>query len=137
MGVYIVLGMLIGIGLGYGLFYFRYEHRQVIDELRANFTKVQDERDHLRMELQEYTEQNKILKSKAQMLLDQNEDYAKVVSELSRYYYILRKWNEKLKELGQVLGSYEWDIESKIEKVLAAPHISAEWLQTDLGKKFF
>lgn len=91
MGVFIVLGILIGIGIGYGVFYFRYEHRQVIDELRANFRKVQDERDHLTLEIQEYTEQNKILKSKAQILLDQNEDYAKVVSELSRYYYIIRK----------------------------------------------
>lgn len=91
MGVFLVIGVLIGIGIGYGVFYFRYEHRQSIDELRGNFTKVQEERDHLRDEVQEYTEQNKILKSKAQMLLDQNEDYAKVVSELSRYYYILRK----------------------------------------------
>ena len=137
MGVFLVIGVLIGIGIGYGVFYFRYEHRQSIDELRGNFTKVQEERDHLRDEVQEYTEQNKILKSKAQMLLDQNEDYAKVVSELSRYYYILRKWNEKLKELGQVLGSYDTDIESKIEKVLAAPHISGEWLNDTAAKRFF
>lgn len=136
MGILIVIGMLIGIGIGYGVFYFRYEHRQVIDELRANFRKVQDERDHLNLEIQEYTEQNKILKSKWQILLDQNEDYAKVVSELSRYYYIIRKWNEKVKELSQMLSSFDSDLETKIEKVLAAPHMPADALSGD-HKRFF
>jgi len=93
----------------------------LIDELRENFSKVKEDNERYQQELKEYSEQNKILKAKAQQLLDQNQDYVKIVSELSRYSYILQKSQEKVHELQTLLSSHDADIAKKIDKITTTP----------------
>jgi chromosome segregation ATPase len=122
--------------LGYGIFYFKYEHRGLIDELKENFSRIKEENEHFQLDLKEYTEQNKILKAKAQQLLDQNQDYVKIVSELSRYSYILQKSQEKVQELQTLLSTYDTDITKKIDKITSTPLYTPN-LQDWAEKKFF
>jgi N-acetyl-anhydromuramyl-L-alanine amidase AmpD len=78
---------------------------------------LQGEYHHLEIQVQEYLEQNKILKHNAQHLLDQNEDFAKMVSELSRYYYNIRQGAEKVQELQSILGIYDAEMEKKLMRL--------------------
>lgn len=63
---------------------------------------------------QEYAEQNKILKYKAQQLLQQNEDYVQIVSQLNRYQFHLKDAFSKVQELSSILDIYDEDLEKKL-----------------------
>ena len=79
--------------------YARFGNAKLVEELRTSYAQLEDELQQQHIQLQEFSVQNKILKSRAQQLLDQNEDYSKVISQLSRFYFRLKQTNEKLKEL--------------------------------------
>jgi uncharacterized protein YdiU (UPF0061 family) len=85
----------------------RYADRSIIDELRTSLTEAQKDVSLFQHELEEYTQQNIILKQKASELLSKNTDLAKVVSDLSRYYYRLKSAAEKVGELNSLLQSPE------------------------------
>jgi hypothetical protein len=53
--------------------------------------------------LDEYVQQNGILKQKVTELLEKNDDLSDVVSELSKYYVHLKKAAEKSTELNKFL----------------------------------
>ncbi len=57
-----------------------------------------------------------VLKEKTSELLDKNEDLTQVISELSKYYYHLKKASEKTKELVKYLSSPDESIEEKMQK---------------------
>jgi len=63
----------------------------LVNELRKAIEEGQKAREHLSYELEEYLQQNEILRLKVQELLTTNNDFSKVVSELSRYYYNMKK----------------------------------------------
>ncbi|MEI8253063.1 MAG: hypothetical protein WCG25_04930 [bacterium] len=56
------------------MFYFRYQHRDVINELRSNLKDANKEIHDLNHDLEEYIQQNTILKEKVSELLDKNDD---------------------------------------------------------------
>lgn len=117
--------LLLGVLLWFGVAYTRYGNAQVVDELRSAYKKLQQQQQDATLHLEEYIEQNKILKHNAQLLLDQNEDYMKIISQLSRYYYHIRQASEKTKELQDILRIHDDDMDKKISLLLPPTTFSA------------
>lgn len=116
MTVYVLLALIIGLSLWYLLFYLRYADRSIIDELRRSLQQSQKDALLFQHELEEYTQQNIVLKQKASELLAKNTDLAKVVSDLSRYYYRLKAASDKIDELDALLTPPEPEIEDKMDE---------------------
>lgn len=106
---------LIGIWVWYMIFYFRYEQRGIVDDMRNHLEKNDQDMQAMKIDLIEYIEQNKILKEKANDLLIKNDDLSKMVAELSRYHQYLKNGYEKAKELADFLKIFEIDTDSKIK----------------------
>lgn len=107
---------MIGIFLGYVVFYLRYEHKDAVNELRSNLKEANKELQHLNTDVDEYEQQNVLLKEKVTELLEKNDDLSQVTSELSKYYYHMKKASEKTKELIRFLQTPDTSIEEKIQK---------------------
>jgi len=104
--------------LGYLVFYFRYEHKDTVNELRSNLKEASKELHHINIELEEFTQQNTILKEKMTEILEKNDELSEVVSELSKYYYHMKKASEKTAELIKFLQSPDEQIEEKMERYI-------------------
>ncbi len=129
---YIILWFIAWIALGYLIFYFRYQHKDVVNELRSNLKDANKEIHDLNSDLEEYIQQNTILKEKVSELLDKNDDLGDVVSELSKYYVHIKKAAEKTSELTKFLQNPNPDIEEKIRWF-----VDNSKEVVDLEKKFF
>jgi phosphoglycerate-specific signal transduction histidine kinase len=56
-----------------------------------------------------------LIKAKAKELVAQNQDYAKIVSQLNRYYYQLQDVRENISLLSQKLGTLDPLFENKLD----------------------
>ena len=115
---YLLLALIIGGLIGYLVFYFRYQHRDTVNELRSNLKEAGKEVQYLSNELDEYVQQNAILKQKVTELLERNDDMSDVVSELSKYYVHLKKAAEKSTELNKFLQTPSPNIEEKMQQYI-------------------
>ena len=131
---YVLLAFLLGFGFGYLVYYFRYEHKDAVNELRSNLKEATKELSRMHSDLEEYAQQNVILKEKTTELLDKNEDLTQVISELSKYYYHLKKASEKTKELVKYLSAPDDSIEQKMEKYALEADVKSA---RDSEKEFF
>jgi len=134
MTAYIILSIIWGGLIGYLFFYFRFQHKDTINELRVNLKVANKEIQYLNNELDEFTQQNAILKEKLTEILEKNDDLSDVVSELSKYYVHLKKASEKSTELNKFLNTPNPNIEEKISQY--AWHSDHTHHQTE-QKKFF
>jgi chromosome segregation ATPase len=99
--------------------YARFGNAKIIEELRNSYGQLEEDLQQQATQLQEFSIQNKILKSRAQQLLDQNEDYSKVISQLSRFYFRLKQASDKLKELTALVSVVdEEDLSRKIDTLV-------------------
>ncbi len=135
MVIYYILAFLLGGWVGYLLFYLRYEHRGLIDELRDNFQDTKRQLENVQHDSQEHLQQNVILKEKVTELMTKNDDLSRIVSELSRYYYHIKLGAEKASELEKILHIFDKDIEEKMkytlgERILESLH---EWKKSVRG----
>ncbi len=119
---YIILAALIWGWVGYLVFYLRYQHRDTVDQLRTNLKEAGKEVQYLSNELDEYVQQNAILKQKVTELLEKNDDMADVVSELSKYYVHLKKAAEKTTELTKFLQTPNPNMEEKLQAFIKPEH---------------
>lgn len=108
--------LLIGVVLGYAVFYFRYQDSKSIDEMRDALMRSKQKIHDLELEFEEIMDQNRILKHKGQFLLDQNDDYSKIISEHSRIIHLIKKAYEQSRELNKTLSGYDQSIEDKLLK---------------------
>lgn len=131
---YILLAFILWWGIGYLIFYFRYEHKDTVNELRSNLKEAAKEIQYLSNELDEYVQQNAILKQKVTELLEKNDDLNDVVAELSKYYVHLKKAAEKSTELSKFLQTPNPNIEEKMEQFLK---IETQNTQASKEKTFF
>jgi uncharacterized protein YoxC len=134
MTAYIILSIILWWSIWYLFFYFRYQHRDTVNELRSNLKVANKEIQFLTNELEEFTQQNAILKEKVSELLDKNDDLSDVVWELSKYYVHLKKAAEKTTELNKFLSTPSPDVEEKINHFA---HSSHHKHNTDSNKSFF
>lgn len=91
--------------------------------LRSKVSSLQEEYAVMQQDYEEYFLQNEVLKEKTKELLAKNDDLSKIVSELSRYYYHIKKGAEKVQELSRFLS----EPDSKIE-----PHLQELWVESDV-----
>lgn len=63
----------------------------------------------------EYEQQNIILKDEISVLYQKNDDLTHIVSELSRYYYHLKKISDKMDNLARDLQQPLEDLDRKIK----------------------
>lgn len=120
------------------IFFVRYEHRGLIDELRDNFQEQKKILDTVQHDAQEHLQQNIILKEKVTELMTKNDDLSRIVSELSRYYYHLKLGAEKASELEKILHIFDKDIEDKMKYTLGErilESINEEKKETSSEKK--
>lgn len=128
--------------LWYIIAYSRFWNAKIIEELRSSYARLEEDLQEQMSQTNEMTIQNKILKSRAQQLLDQNEDFSRVISQLSRFYFRLKEVNWKLKELHALVAVVdEEDLAKKIPLLLWNWNESDEEddliVETDSWKKFF
>ena len=112
-----IFSFFVWIFLWYAVFYFRYKDAKIIDEMRNNLFISQQNNNNLEIELKELNNQNKILKHNGQFLLDQNDDYSKIISELSRIIHLIKKASLQIKELDKTLSGFDPSIEDKYMKL--------------------
>lgn len=132
---YIVVAAITWGLIWYLTFYLRYQHRDTVNELRGNLKEAGKEIQYLTGELEEFTQQNGILKEKLTEILEKNDDLSGVVSELSKYYVHLKKAAEKTTELSKFLHTPNPDIEEKINHYAVQAQNSAP--HHDTPKTFF
>jgi uncharacterized membrane-anchored protein YhcB (DUF1043 family) len=143
MILYTLLWLLIGGLIWYMIAYARFGNAKLIEELRNSYGQLEEDLQQQATQLQEFSIQNKILKSRAQQLLDQNEDYSKVISQLSRFYFRLKQASDKLKELTALVSVVdEEDLSRKIDTLVGpmtpvGEHDEDLREQEDDQKKFF
>lgn len=135
---YVIISLLLWALAGYGVAYARFGNAKLIEELRKNYKQLNEDVEVYSKQMQELRDQNGILKQRAQEILDQNEDYSKIVSELSRYYYHIKQANTKLQELSDILGVYDAGIEKKLIQA-DKPLSTFVWRdsKSPTAKKFF
>lgn len=130
MNWYHLLAFILWWGLGYLIFYIRFQNKDTINWLRSNLKEASKEVHDLQNELDEYIAQNTILKEETTKLLEKNDDLTDIVTELSKYYVHLKKAAEKTTELTKFLQEPSEDMEEKITNFA--------WRErTDESKKFF
>lgn len=130
---YIILAALAGGLLGYFIFYLRYQHKDTVNQLRSNLKDAAKEIQYLSTELDEYVQQNALLKQKTTELLEKNDDLNDVVAELSKYYVHLKRAAEKSSELSKFLQDPNPNVEEKMQPFLD----KAAREKGDEEKKFF
>ena len=130
MSGYIVLAAILCGFLGYFIFYLRYQHKDTVNQLRSNLKEAAKEIQYLSGELDEYVQQNALLKQKTMELLEKNDDLSDVVAELSKYYVHLKKAAEKTTELSKYLHTPNPNIEEKMQPFL-------EKAKEETNKTFF
>lgn len=131
MSGYTILAFVLGGTVWYIIFYFRFQHKDTINQLRSNLKEANKELQHIQAELDEYSQQNIILKEEVTRLLEKNDDLTDVVTELSKYYVHIKKAAEKTSELTKFLHEPNPDMEEKIT------HRSNKKEEKDSEKKFF
>lgn len=114
----IILSVLLGGLVWYAVFYFRYDNKHFIDELRNNLSNTRQELDKVRQDAAEFEQQNIILREKVTDLMAKNDDLAKIVSELSRAYYRIKLAGEKLEELNALLKIDDKQLEEKMQNTI-------------------
>lgn len=112
--IWLVLTFVIGIGLGYGIFYFRYKDTKRIDQLRKNYEEQKKEFQEMQKELDEVTHQNEILKDECRDLREDNQDLNSIVAKLSKYAFHIEKAFDKTMEVVEILDVHDEDIRQKI-----------------------
>lgn len=114
----IILSVLLGWLIWYAIFYFRYDNKHFIDELRNNLGNTRWELEKTRQDSAEFEQQNIILREKVTDLIAKNDDLAKIVSELSRAYFRIKQAKEKADELLTILRIDDKQLEEKMESTI-------------------
>lgn len=109
-----------GIGwmIGYFIFYRRFANRELVNELRKNNIELKHAFQATDRDRMEYEQQNIILKNEIEGLYIKNDDLTHVVSELSRYYYHMKKISDKMENLARDLQQPLEDMDRKIKPFL-------------------
>jgi len=129
-GRYLV-SFLLWLWCGYMIFYVRFAQREIVSDLRRHLKESQKELQHVSNELEEHLQQNYILKEKTTELITTNNDLNKVVGQLSRYYYHIKVWAEKVAELAEFLKLPDESIEDKMKRFL--PNDTKSQIKTHLS----
>ena len=108
----------LGVMAWYFIFYRRFANRELVNELRKNNIELKHSFQATDRDRMEYEQQNIILKNEIEGLYVKNDDLTHVVSELSRYYYHMKKISDKMDNLARDLQQPLEDMDRKIKPFL-------------------
>lgn len=100
--------------VGYAIFYWQYQLRDVVEELRKNLKTANEQLSYLQEELEELQAQNELFREKTTELLEKNDELSDVVAELGKYYVHIKKASEKTAELSKFLHEPDQEMEGKL-----------------------
>ena len=101
--------------VGYLIFYRRFANRELVNELRKNNLELKHAFQATDRDRMEYEQQNLILRDEIEGLYMKNDDLTHVVSELSRYYYHMKKISDKMDDLARDLQQPLEDMDRKMK----------------------
>lgn len=127
---YLILSAIGGAWIGYLIFYFQYEQREIVSELRKNLKSANEQLSYLQEEMEELTAQNTLFREKTTELLEKNDELSDVVAELWKYYVHMKKASEKTAELSKFLHEPDGEMENKLGSL-------SEKAEHQLRKTFF
>lgn len=127
---YLILSAIGGAWIGYLIFYFQYEQREIVSELRKNLKSANEQLSYLQEEMEELTAQNTLFREKTTELLEKNDELSDVVAELWKYYVHMKKASEKTAELSKFLHEPDGEMENKLGSL-------SEKAEYQLRKTFF
>lgn len=119
-----------GIGLGYLIFYFQYEQREIVSELRKHLKAANEQLTFLQEEMDELTAQNTLFREKTTELLEKNDELSDVVAELGKYYVHMKKASEKTAELSKFLHEPDEEVGTRLDSL-------SEKAEQQLKNRFF
>ena len=111
---YICLAALSGIWIWYCIFYFQYQYKDVVSELRKNLKSANDQIISMQDEMEELTAENELFREKTTELLEKNDELSDVVAELWKYYVHMKKASEKTAELSKFLHDPDEEMWEKL-----------------------
>ena len=114
---YLLLSFLFWGVLWYLIFYFQYEHKDVVWELRKNLKQANDQLISLQEEMEELSAQNELFREKTTELLEKNDELSDVVAELGKYYVHMKKASEKTAELSKYLHDPDEEMQEKLDSL--------------------
>ncbi|AKH32558.1 hypothetical protein XF24_00196 [candidate division SR1 bacterium Aalborg_AAW-1] len=114
----VIVAALLGGILGYLVFYRRFANRELINELRKTNLELKHAFQATDRDRMEYEQQNIILKDEIEGLYVKNDDLTHVVSELSRYYYHMKKISDKMQDLARDLQQPLEDMDMRMKPFL-------------------
>lgn len=106
------------------IFYRRYENRELVNELRKHVKELTHDCAAMNSDIREFEQQNIVLKEELTQIYEKNDDLTDVVSELSRYYYHMRKASEKMTDLVRYLQVPDDALTTRIESYVGRDHDS-------------
>lgn len=101
--------------IGYLIFYRRFANRELVNELRKTNLELKHSFQATDRDRMEYEQQNLILRDEIEWLYMKNDDLTHVVSELSRYYYHMKKISDKMDDLARDLQQPLEDMDRKMK----------------------
>ena len=113
-----IISTLVGWVVGYLIFYRRFADRELVNELRRNNLELKHAFQSTDRDRMEYEQQNIILKDEIETLYVKNDDLTHVVSELSRYYYHMKKISDKMDDLARDLQQPLEDMDRRMKPFL-------------------
>ena len=108
------------------IFYRRYENRELVNELRKHVKDLTRDCAAMESDIREFEQQNTVLKDELTHIYEKNDDLTDVVSELSRYYYHMRKASEKMTDLVRYLQIPDDALTTRIETYISKDRDSGE-----------
>lgn len=143
----IVFALWIGVGIGYLIFYWRFADRNIVTQLRKDNSLLKHDLQESDRDRMEFEQQNIILKDEIRLLYLKNDDLTQVVSELSRYYYHMKKVSEKMDSLARDLQQPLEDMDKDIKQFLYSDdderakkfihHLQGDSFDTDSSEQGF
>ena len=127
---FFVLWFVVGAVIAYLIFYFQYERREIVSELRKNLKSANEQLSYLQEEMEELTEQNQLFREKTTELLEKNDELSDVVAELGKYYVHMKKASEKTAELSKFLHEPDEEMALKLDTL-------SEKTERQLKNRFF
>ena len=116
--------------IAYLIFYFQYERREIVSELRKNLKSANEQLSYLQEEMEELTAQNQLFREKTTELLEKNDELSDVVAELGKYYVHMKKASEKTEELSKFLHEPDEEMALKLDTL-------SEKTERQLKNRFF
>lgn len=113
----LILAIVWWVWLGYWIAHLRYWNTESINILKNDHKTLLHDHELLQDHYTQLNASQELIKAKAKELVAQNEDYAKIISQLNRYYYKLQDVRDSIEEISDMLGPQDTTFEKKLENM--------------------